>query len=112
MVRSGFSRDSTPDIAAMKPLPQPSLEQLAMCRNGSIAAGGNAMPQFGKYRAKADNGLEVMVLTYWSSLDAVNQFAGEQPSKAYMSREIAETLQSWDEHSRHFEQVIADKIEL
>ena len=53
--------------------------------------------------------VEVLVLTYWDSIEAVRAFAGAEETHAYMPPEIAETLTSYDGTSDHFEVLIDDR---
>ncbi|MAB79512.1 MAG: hypothetical protein CMJ89_09190 [Planctomycetes bacterium] len=55
-----------------------------------------------------DGGLEILVLTYWESRDALRAFAGADEAQAYMPPEIAATLSSYDDTSDHYEVLIDD----
>jgi heme-degrading monooxygenase HmoA len=55
-----------------------------------------------------DSGVEILVVTYWESREAVRAFAGDEETHAYMPPEIAATLTSYDTSSDHYEVLIAD----
>ena len=62
-------------------------------------------------RELADGSIEVLVLTFWESVDALAAFAGENSSQSYMPAEIAATLQSYDTTSDHYVVAISDRGE-
>ena len=62
-------------------------------------------------KRKVDDSLEILVLTFWESRAAVQEFAGDEESHAYISPEIAETLTSYDSTSDHFEVLINDIVD-
>jgi len=49
--------------------------------------------------------VQLVVLTLWESMDAVREFAGEQPDKAVVEREARAVLTSFDESVTHFQVV-------
>ncbi len=51
---------------------------------------------------------EILVESYWRSLDAVRSFAGVDIEKAVVASEVAELLAEHDQKVRHFEIVLAD----
>jgi heme-degrading monooxygenase HmoA len=59
-------------------------------------------------RRSADSELEILVLTYWESMEAVRALAGEEPTKAYMPPEIAATLERYDHEAVHYDVMIDD----
>ncbi len=55
-------------------------------------------------RADADDGeTEFVTVTYFESLDAVREFAGEDYEAAVIPPEARELLTRFDERSRHYE---------
>ena len=53
--------------------------------------------------------LEILVLTFWDSHDAVNDFSGSgENTKAWLPPEIPEKLESWDDYAKHFELKLSD----
>src|SRR5262245_31222330 len=44
-----------------------------------------------------DGGVEITVLTFWDSMDAVAAFAGATPERAVVEPEARAVLRSWDE---------------
>ena len=57
-------------------------------------------------RRDLDDGVEILVITLWESMEAVHSFSGKNGEGSYMPREIAETLTSYDASSGHFESLI------
>ena len=53
-----------------------------------------------------DGGVEIIVVTYWDSLDAVRGFAGDDINRAVVHDEAARLLSGYDRSVRHFETVI------
>jgi heme-degrading monooxygenase HmoA len=51
-------------------------------------------------RAAADL-VEITVLTFWDSMDAIQRFAGETPNRAVVEDEARAVLVSFDELVRH-----------
>ncbi len=56
-------------------------------------------------RRELEDGVELVVLTLWDSMEAVRRFAGYEPNKAVVEREARATLTSFDEYVTHFEVV-------
>ena len=54
-------------------------------------------------RRDVDDGVELVVLTLWDSMEAVGKFAGPEPNKAVVEPEARSILTSFDEHVTHFE---------
>ena len=61
-------------------------------------------------RRSANGKLEILVLTYWESMEAVRLLAGEEPTRAYMPPEIAATLERYDHEAVHYDVVIHDSV--
>ncbi len=53
-----------------------------------------------------DHSIEIMVITYWNSMDAVGRFAGDDPERAVVADEAAAVLTGFDERVRHYEVAI------
>jgi heme-degrading monooxygenase HmoA len=47
-------------------------------------------------------GIEVIVITYWRSIDAIRAFAGGDVEKAVVAKEAAAMLSRFDERVRHY----------
>lgn len=62
--------------------------------------------QFAK--RSVDGQVEILVMTYWESMDALRAFAGADEAHAYMPPEIAATLHSYDATSDHYEVLLDD----
>jgi heme-degrading monooxygenase HmoA len=62
--------------------------------------------QFAK--RSVDGQVEILVMTYWESMEAVRAFAGSDEVHAYMPPEIAATLLSFDATSDHYEVLLDD----
>jgi heme-degrading monooxygenase HmoA len=56
-------------------------------------------------RRGVDDGVELVVLTLWESMDAVRRFAGTEPDRAVVDPEAKAVLTSFDEHVAHYEVV-------
>ena len=56
-------------------------------------------------RREAGDGVELVVLTLWDSMEAIRRFAGPEPNKAVVEREAGAILTSFDEFVTHFEVV-------
>ncbi|MGQ0640571.1 MAG: antibiotic biosynthesis monooxygenase family protein [Gemmatimonadaceae bacterium] len=52
-------------------------------------------------RALTD-GIEIIVITYWHSMDAVRGFAGADVERAVVAAEAAAMLSKFDERVRHY----------
>lgn len=55
-----------------------------------------------------DATVEVMVITWWNSLDAIRGFAGEDLDGAVVADEAAALLTRFDRRVRHYELVVRD----
>jgi heme-degrading monooxygenase HmoA len=51
----------------------------------------------------AAGAVELVVLTYWRSLDAIRGFAGDDPEQAVVAAEAAALLTRFDPRVRHYE---------
>jgi heme-degrading monooxygenase HmoA len=58
-------------------------------------------------RALAD-AVEVVVITFWQSAEAVRGFAGADPEEAVVAEEAAALLTQFDRRVRHYEVVVED----
>jgi heme-degrading monooxygenase HmoA len=61
------------------------------------------------WQRSADAGIELVVITYWDSLDSVRGFAGEEIGRAVVADEAAALLSEFDDRVRHYELVVADE---
>ncbi len=50
--------------------------------------------------------IEVVVLTFWDSLDSIHEFAGEDVTQAVVEPEAKAVLKTFDTHVRHFDLVL------
>lgn len=50
-------------------------------------------------------GVEVLVLTEWTSWDAIRAFAGDDPARAVVEPAARAVLTDFDAHVEHFERV-------
>ena len=48
------------------------------------------------------DGIEVIVITYWRSIDAIRAFAGADVERAVVAKEAAAMLARFDERVRHY----------
>lgn len=61
-------------------------------------------------RALAE-GIEVTVITYWKSMDAIRAFAGNDVERAVVAKEAAVLLTTYDERVRHHVVVYREEVE-
>jgi heme-degrading monooxygenase HmoA len=59
-------------------------------------------------RETAD-GVEIVVITLWQSLESIRKFAGSDLEKAVVSDEIASLLLQYDQRVRHYKVVVKDE---
>lgn len=52
--------------------------------------------------------VEIIVITWWRSLDAIRRFAGTDPEEAVVADEAASILTQFDRRARHYELVVKD----
>jgi heme-degrading monooxygenase HmoA len=50
-----------------------------------------------------DEAVEILVLTFWQSLDSIRAFAGADLEKAVLADEAISLLTHFDKHVRHFD---------
>ena len=55
------------------------------------------------------DGVEIVVITWWRSLDAVRAFAGPDLERAVVADEAARLLDTFDRRVRHYE--VVDEIQ-
>jgi hypothetical protein len=60
------------------------------------------------YARQITNGYEILVETFWRSLDAIKGFAGVNIEKAVVAEEAIAVLRDYDHQVRHYEIVISD----
>jgi heme-degrading monooxygenase HmoA len=56
-------------------------------------------------RREVEDGVELLVLTLWDSMEAIRRFAGPEPNKAVVEPEGRAVLTSFDECVTHFDVV-------
>jgi heme-degrading monooxygenase HmoA len=54
--------------------------------------------------------VEITVITWWRSLEAIRGFAGADLEKAVVADEAAAVLTRFDHHVRHYEVTVKDGI--
>jgi heme-degrading monooxygenase HmoA len=54
--------------------------------------------------------VEIVVITFWQSAEAVRGFAGADPEKAVVGEEAASLLTQYDRRVRHYEVVLRDDV--
>jgi heme-degrading monooxygenase HmoA len=55
-------------------------------------------------------GIEIVVVTHWDSLDAIRGFAGDEIERAVVADEAAALLLEFDDRVRHYELVVTDGL--
>lgn len=58
----------------------------------------------------APEAVEIIVLTFWQSLDAIQGFAGADLEGAVVAEEAAALLTQFDRRVRHYEVVVQDDL--
>ena len=53
-------------------------------------------------------GVEILVITRWRSMEAVRAFAGPDVEQAVVADEAAEVLTRWDTRVKHFATILDD----
>jgi heme-degrading monooxygenase HmoA len=59
---------------------------------------------------EADGGVEIVVITFWQSLDSVRKFAGDDIERAVVSDEIVPLSLYYDQRVRHYGVVVEDDV--
>lgn len=54
--------------------------------------------------------IEIVVVTWWASLDAIRSFAGADIERAVVTEEAAGLLNGFDERVVHYELVLSDDL--
>jgi heme-degrading monooxygenase HmoA len=57
---------------------------------------------------ETSDGVEIVVITLWQSLDSIGKFAGPDLEKAVVSDEIVPLFLQYDERVRHYNVVVMD----
>jgi heme-degrading monooxygenase HmoA len=60
-------------------------------------------------RATSD-AMEIIVITWWRSLDAIREFAGADCERAVVADDAASLLTHFDRRVRHYELVVQDDV--
>ncbi|HEX2459545.1 MAG TPA: antibiotic biosynthesis monooxygenase [Vicinamibacterales bacterium] len=53
--------------------------------------------------------IEVVVVTWWTSLDAIRAFAGNDVEHAVVADEVRPLLSAWDRRVRHYDVALRDE---
>jgi|SRR5262245_22696254 heme-degrading monooxygenase HmoA len=61
-------------------------------------------------KRETDGGVEIVVITFWRSLDSVRKFAGDDVERAVVSDEIVPLLLCHDHRVRHYDVVVEDDV--
>lgn len=59
-------------------------------------------------RQLRDGSVDILVITFWESMEAVVSLTGGEPSRAYVPPEIAATLERFDSSASHYDVTIGD----
>ncbi len=57
---------------------------------------------------ETSEGVEIVVITLWQSLDSIRKFAGPDLEKAVVSDDIVSLFLQYDKRVRHYEVVVTD----
>jgi heme-degrading monooxygenase HmoA len=55
-----------------------------------------------------DGEVEVVVMTWWQSLDAIRAFAGDDPETAVVADAAAALFDQYDQRAKHYDVVMTD----
>lgn len=58
----------------------------------------------------ASNAVEIIVITFWQSVDSIRGFAGADPEAAVVADEAASLLTQFDRRVRHYEVMVTDEV--
>jgi heme-degrading monooxygenase HmoA len=58
----------------------------------------------------ASNAVEIIVITFWRSVDSIKGFAGNDSEAAVVADEAASLLTQFDPRVRHYEVVVTDEV--
>jgi heme-degrading monooxygenase HmoA len=64
--------------------------------------------KFARSTSTHDDQIEILVMTLWRDMKAVEAFSGDPGAHAYLPDDIARTLESYDSTSEHFEVFIEE----
>ena len=59
-------------------------------------------------RRKVDNGVELLAVTLWESMDSIRAFAGADPATAVVDPEAKAMLTTFDTTAHHYEVAFTD----
>jgi heme-degrading monooxygenase HmoA len=65
----------------------------------------------GLWERPVGDAVELVVVTYWRSLEAIRGFAGDEVDRAVVADEAAVLLTGFDDRVRHYELVVEDEVE-
>jgi heme-degrading monooxygenase HmoA len=57
---------------------------------------------------ETSDGVEIVVITFWQSLDAIRKFAGPDLEKAVVSDDVISLFLQYDQRVRHYKVVVTD----
>jgi heme-degrading monooxygenase HmoA len=57
---------------------------------------------------ETSDGVEIVVITLWQSLDAIRKFAGPDLEKAVVSDDVVSLFLQYDQRVRHYNVVVKD----
>ncbi|WP_242917713.1 antibiotic biosynthesis monooxygenase family protein [Pontibacter liquoris] len=55
------------------------------------------------YRRQVTDAVEFLVITHWTSMEAIRQFAGDDPDKAVIPEEARKMMVRYDTEARHYQ---------
>jgi heme-degrading monooxygenase HmoA len=55
------------------------------------------------------DGVEIVVITFWHTLDSIRAFAGADLEAAVVADEAAAILSDFDQRARHYEVIVKDE---
>lgn len=61
-------------------------------------------------RRRDGDRIDIIVLTYWGSMEAAKLLSGDKTDHIYLPPEIEATLEDYDDHALHFDVLVDDLI--
>ena len=59
---------------------------------------------------EVSGGIEIIVITFWQSLDSIRGFAGADLEAAVVSDEVVSLFTQFDQRVRHYELILKDEV--
>ncbi len=60
---------------------------------------------------ETNNGVEIVVVTFWESLDSIRRFAGSDAERAVVSDDVVSLFLRYDRSVRHYTVAVTDDVQ-